>query len=81
MGTFREKYLRVPLEAQQFLEAEEKAPEDLVTIDDFGKIKLIVARVAEAEKVEGSKKLLKPLLPGAPILKEKPSKGFEPAPC
>ena len=38
---------------------EDKAPEDLITIDYLDKIKLKVAKVIEAEKVEGSEKLLK----------------------
>lgn len=32
---------------------------DLITIDDFAKVELKVARVLEAEEVEGSEKLLK----------------------
>ncbi|MBR4110599.1 MAG: methionine--tRNA ligase [Clostridia bacterium] len=38
---------------------EVKEPEDLITIDYLDKIKLKVAKVIEAEKVEGSEKLLK----------------------
>lgn len=38
---------------------EVKAPEELITIDYLDKIKLKVAKVIEAEKVEGSEKLLK----------------------
>ena len=38
---------------------EVKEPEDLITIDYLDKIKLKVAKVVEAEKVEGSEKLLK----------------------
>ncbi|HCE46411.1 MAG TPA: methionine--tRNA ligase [Lentisphaeria bacterium] len=35
------------------------AAEDVITIEDFGKIKLRTAKVLEAEKVEGADKLLK----------------------
>jgi methionyl-tRNA synthetase len=35
------------------------AAEDMITIDDFGKIKLRTAKVLEAEKVEGADKLLR----------------------
>ncbi|MBO5179387.1 MAG: methionine--tRNA ligase [Clostridia bacterium] len=38
---------------------EVKEPDDLITIDYLDKIKLKVAKVIEAEKVEGSEKLLK----------------------
>ena len=38
---------------------EVKEPEELITIDYLDKIKLKVAKVVEAEKVEGSEKLLK----------------------
>ena len=38
---------------------EEKLPEGVISIDDFAKVQLRVARILTAEKVEGSDKLLK----------------------
>ena len=38
---------------------EEKLPEGIISIDDFAKVQLRVARILTAEKVEGSDKLLK----------------------
>ena len=38
---------------------EEKRPEGIISIDDFAKVQLRVARILTAEKVEGSDKLLK----------------------
>ena len=38
---------------------EEKLPESIISIDDFAKVQLRVARILTAEKVEGSDKLLK----------------------
>ena len=38
---------------------EEKLPEGMISIDDFAKVQLRVARILTAEKVEGSDKLLK----------------------
>ena len=38
---------------------EEKQPEGVISIDDFAKVQLRVARILTAEKVEGSDKLLK----------------------
>ncbi len=38
---------------------EEKLPESVISIDDFAKVQLRVARILTAEKVEGSDKLLK----------------------
>ncbi len=49
-----------PQEAQNKIEQEEnKLEENLISIDDFAKVDLMVARVLECEKVEKSNKLLK----------------------
>ncbi len=50
-----------PKEEVKDLPKKEEAPKsnDYITIDDFEKVKLKVAKVLEAEKVEGSDKLLK----------------------
>ena len=47
-----------PVAGVQKVSEPEKAG-DLVTIDDFSKLKLIIAEVLECERVEGSNKLLK----------------------
>ena len=44
---------------QQQHAAKEKSVSDIVTIDDFNKLDLRVARIARAEQVEGADKLLK----------------------
>jgi methionyl-tRNA synthetase len=44
---------------QQQHAAKEKSVSDIVTIDDFNKLELRVARIARAEHVEGADKLLK----------------------
>jgi methionyl-tRNA synthetase len=55
---------KVPTEQPEAEEKKEEAPEDdgLITIDDFAKVELKVAKVLECEKVEKSDKLLKLLL-------------------
>lgn len=55
---------KVPTEQPETQEKKEEAPEDdgLITIDDFAKVELKVAKVLECEKVEKSDKLLKLLL-------------------
>jgi methionyl-tRNA synthetase len=55
---------KVPTEQPETEEKKEEAPEDdgLITIDDFAKVELKVAKVLECEKVEKSDKLLKLLL-------------------
>ena len=40
-------------------EEEEDNMSDLISIDEFGKVDLVVGQVKEAERIEGSKKLLK----------------------
>ena len=45
--------------AQKEEKKEEKLPEGVISIDDFAKVQLRVARILTAEKVEGSDKLLK----------------------
>ena len=45
--------------AQKEEKKEEKLPEGIISIDDFAKVQLRVARILTAEKVEGSDKLLK----------------------
>lgn len=40
-------------------EEEEDNMSDLISIDEFGKVELVVGQIKEAEKIEGSKKLLK----------------------
>ena len=56
--------LNAPIEQPKIEEKKEEVPEDdgLISIDDFAKIKLKVAKVLECEKVEKSDKLLKLLL-------------------
>jgi methionyl-tRNA synthetase len=55
---------KVPTEQPKTEEKKEEAAEDdgLITIDDFAKVELKVAKVLECEKVEKSDKLLKLLL-------------------
>ena len=40
-------------------EKEDEKMSDLISIDEFGKVRLVVGQIKEAEKIEGSKKLLK----------------------
>ncbi|MBP5427039.1 MAG: methionine--tRNA ligase [Clostridiales bacterium] len=50
------------IEKETLEKEKKKEQEDIITIDDFEKIKLKVAKVLSAERVEGSSKLLKLML-------------------
>ncbi len=54
----KEEKKEAPAEAKA-TDAKAELPEGVITIDDFAKVKLVVAEVMTAERVEGSEKLIK----------------------
>ncbi|MBN2733971.1 MAG: methionine--tRNA ligase [Methanomicrobiaceae archaeon] len=54
-----EKTLRMRVETAKLKEKSQKKEENMITIDEFAKVELKAGRIIEAEKIDGSKKLLR----------------------
>jgi methionyl-tRNA synthetase len=54
-----EKTLRMRVEEAKSKENSQKKEKNMITIDEFAQVELKAGRIIEAEKIEGSKKLLK----------------------